>query len=146
MKLCVLLLGVDLKLLCFFFVYNKGCFYEVYCCELMVKENDLVFVVKMEDEYIFVREMFFGFMIGDLVCVMVLYVDFFVVDLIFVNQNGLCVKVNYEFVNNLEQKLRMGDFVEVVIIVEKFCGKIVLEFQWEQFKCLYFDGGSLIDD
>lgn len=145
-KLRVSPLGADLKPPCPFPVHNKGCPYEAHCCEPTVKENDPVFVVKMEDEHIFVREMPPGSTIGDLVCATASHVDFLAADSTSANQNGLRVKVNHEFVNNLEQKLRMGDFVEVVTTVEKPCGKIALEFQREQLKRLYLDGGSSTDD
>lgn len=101
-KLRVLLLVVDLKLLCFFFVYIKECFYVGFCCELVMRENDLVYVIKMENEYILVWEFFLGFMVGDFVWLKYLDMNFFVVDLRFVNDNGLCVKVNYEFVDIME--------------------------------------------
>jgi GTP pyrophosphokinase len=66
------------------------------------------------------------------------------------------VKVNHQFVDTFQQKLRMGDLVEVTMVVvtsqpspvqttsgeEQRCGKIALEFQREQLKRLYLDGGD----
>lgn len=76
--------------------------------------------------------------------------------------------MNHQFVDNFQQKLRMGDLVELVLEPEeapvmvplsnrqseltqaqiaslspdeKPCGKIALEFQREQLKRLYRDGG-----
>lgn len=63
------------------------------------------------------------------------------------------VKVNHQLVDNLEQKLKMGDFVEVI----KIPGMIItessqvhssteemtaIEFQREQLKRLYLEGGN----
>jgi sulfur carrier protein ThiS len=73
------------------------------------------------------------------------------------------VKVNHQFVNTFQQKLRMGDLVEVTMVVvttvtsqpspvhttiggEQPCGKIALEFQREQLKRLYLDGGDCIGE
>lgn len=57
------------------------------------------------------------------------------------------VKVNHQFVDTL-QKLRMGDLVQVTTVVpeiistEEPCGKICLEFQREQLKRMYLEGGN----
>lgn len=51
-KLRVSPLGADLKPPCPFPVHNKGCPYEAPCCGLMLREDDPVFVIKMENEHV----------------------------------------------------------------------------------------------
>lgn len=107
-----------------------------------------------------VRELSPGSTVADLVPIRKSDMDCLAVNSKFTNQKKLRVKVNHEFVENLEQKLKMGDFVEVIpaaqpVIsvgmtpvrsssIEKPCGKIALEFQREQLKRLY--GGISTDD
>ena len=107
-----------------------------------------------------VRELAPGSTVADLVSVRNSDMDSLAVNSTFGNQKELRVKVNHEFVDNLEQKLKMGDFVEVIPAVqpvisagmspvrsssvEKPCGKIALEFQREQLRRLY--GGISTDD
>ena len=63
------------------------------------------------------------------------------------------VKVNHQLVDNLEQKLKMGDFVEVMKIPGTIISesspvhlsaeeRIAIEFQREQLKRLYLEGGN----
>lgn len=63
------------------------------------------------------------------------------------------VKVNHQLVDNLEQKLKMGDFVEVLNIPGSTITesspvhlsaeeRIAIEFQREQLKRLYLEGGK----
>lgn len=51
-KLRVSPLGADLKPPCPFPVHNKGCPYEASCCGPWLREDDPVFVIKMEDEHV----------------------------------------------------------------------------------------------
>lgn len=159
-KLRVSPLGADLKPPCPFPVHNKGCPYEAPCCGLMLREDDPVFVIKMENEHMLVRELSSGSTVADLVSVRNSDMDPLSVNSKSANHKELRVKVNDEFVDNLEQKLKMGDFVEVITTVQvvisvgmspvrstsvqKPCGKIALEFQREQLKRLY--GGISSDD
>lgn len=107
-----------------------------------------------------VRELSSGSTVADLVSVRNSDMDPLSVNSKSANHKELRVKVNDEFVDNLEQKLKMGDFVEVITTVQvvisvgmspvrstsvqKPCGKIALEFQREQLKRLY--GGISSDD
>lgn len=108
----------------------------------------------------FVRELSPGSTIGDLVSVKKSDMDSLAANSKSADQKEMRVKVNHQFVDDLEQKLKMGDFVEVITAVqpllpvekspvrsssvEKPCGKIALEFQREQLKRLY--GGISTDD
>lgn len=104
-----------------------------------------------------VRELSPGSTVGDLVSVRKSDMDSLAVNLKSDDPKELRVKLNHQFVDDLEQKLKMGDFVEVITAVqpvetspvrsssvEKRCGKIALEFQREQLKRLY--GGISTDD
>jgi sulfur carrier protein ThiS len=69
------------------------------------------------------------------------------------SQQELAVKVNHQFVDNLQQKLRMGDLVEVTKPISPYLpstqlpgGKIALEFQREQIRRRYLDGGGGTDE
>jgi len=105
-----------------------------------------------------VRELSPGSTVGDLVSVRISDMATLAANLKSADQKEVRVKVNHQFVDDLEQKLKMGDFVEVTTAVqpvletspvrsssvEKRCGKIALEFQREQLKRLY--GGISTDD
>jgi (p)ppGpp synthase/HD superfamily hydrolase len=157
-KLRVSSLGADLRPPCPFPVHNEGCPYDASCCGLMLREDDPVFVIKMENEHMLVRELSPGSTVGDLVSVRSSDMDSLTANLKSAEQNEVRVKVNHQFVDDLEQKLNMGDYVEVTTAVqrvletsvvrssavEKPCGKIALEFQREQLKRLY--GGISCDD
>lgn len=152
-KLRVSPLGEDLKPPCPFPVHNKDCPYASTCCGPLFREDDPVFVIKMENERIVVLEMPPGSTVGDLVSMRKSDMDSFAVNSNYGHQKELRVQVNHQFVENLEQKLKMGDFVEVLSTVqavvpgetplgrsssvEKPCGKIALEFQREQLRRLY---------
>jgi hypothetical protein len=51
-KLRVSPLGADLKPPCPFPVHNKGCPYKASCCGPVLREDDPVFVIKMENEHV----------------------------------------------------------------------------------------------
>ncbi|XP_024378514.1 probable GTP diphosphokinase RSH2, chloroplastic [Physcomitrium patens] len=127
-KLRVSPLAADLKPPCPFPVHNKECPYAGSCCEPVMRENDPVYVIKMENEHILVRELPPGSTVGDLVRSKHSDMNSLVVDSRSANDNGLRVKVNHEFVDTMEPKLKMGDFVEVMSTVKKPCGKVALEF------------------
>lgn len=108
-----------------------------------------------------VRELSPGSTVGDLVSARSFDLDSLAVNLTPADQKEVRVIVNHQFVDDMEQKLKMGDFVEVVTAAqpvllvetspvrssssaEKPCGKIALEFQREQLKRLY--GGTTTDD
>uniref|UniRef100_A0A7I4EBA8 RelA/SpoT domain-containing protein n=1 Tax=Physcomitrium patens TaxID=3218 RepID=A0A7I4EBA8_PHYPA len=132
-KLRVSPLAADLKPPCPFPVHNKECPYAGSCCEPVMRENDPVYVIKMENEHILVRELPPGSTVGDLVRSKHSDMNSLVVDSRSANDNGLRVKVNHEFVDTMEPKLKMGDFVEVMSTRE-------------QLKRLYLDGGSSNED
>lgn len=70
-----------------------------------------------------------------------------------ISQQGPKVKVNHQFVDNLEQKLRMGDLMEVMkpfsldsLSIKTPSGKIMIECQREQIRRLYLEGMGTIDE
>lgn len=150
-KLRVSPLGADLKPPCPLFAHNEGCPYDASCCGPLMREDDPVFVIKVNDEHMLVRELPPGSTVGDLVHTRSSDKDSVAAN---ADQKELRVKVNHQFVDDMELKLRMGDFIEVLTVSqpvsspkeespvssEKPCGRIALEFQREQLKRLY--GGT----
>jgi GTP pyrophosphokinase len=91
--------------------------------------------------------------VRDLVSTKMLDVDSLLVNASSSSWEEPTVKVNHQLVDNLEQKLKMGDFVEVLkipgsIITESSPvylsaeERIAIEFQREQLKRLYLEGGN----
>lgn len=105
-----------------------------------------------------VQELPSGSTVGDLVPPSKSHMDSVAANVDLTSKKASRIRVNHQFVDTLEHRLRMGDLVEVIKVLpaivaenscsssqEKSCGKIALEFQREQLKRLYLDGGSTDD-
>ncbi|CAK9253784.1 unnamed protein product [Sphagnum jensenii] len=143
----------DLRPPCPFPVHNSNCPYIDLSSGPPMNKNDPLFIIKVEDENMIVQELAPGSTVGDIITPRKSDSDSLVAFNSRTSRQGLRVKVNHQFVDNLQQKLRMGDLVEVTKPNSSYLpstqlpgGKIALEFQREQIRRRYLDGGGGTDE
>ncbi|CAK9223095.1 unnamed protein product [Sphagnum troendelagicum] len=143
----------DLRPPCPFPVHNSNCPYIDLSSGPPMNKNDPLFIIKVEDENMIVQELAPGSTVGDVITPRKSDSDSLVAFKSRTSRQGLRVKVNHQFVDDLQQTLRMGDLVEVTKPNSSYLpstqlpgGKIALEFQREQIRRRYLDGGGGTDE
>ena len=122
------------------------------CAELKASIRGLITLHQIVLQMV-VQELPANSTVRDLVSRKMLDVDSLLVNASSSSWEEPTVKVNHQLVDNLEQKLKMGDFVEVLNIPGSTITesspvhlsaeeRIAIEFQREQLKRLYLEGGK----
>lgn len=168
-KLRVSPLRADLKPPCPFPFHQEDCPNADSCSLPPYNEDDPLFVIMLKNNNMTVQELAPGSTAADLLIESSSDRDSVAASRRRTSRKLRKPKVNHRFVDNFQQRLRMGDIVEltsepeeVPVMVplsnrkseltqaqicsllpeDKPCGKIALEFQREQLKRLYRDGAS----
>ncbi|CAM6084297.1 unnamed protein product [Calypogeia fissa] len=170
-KLRVSPLEAHLRPPCPFPFHKDSCPYADFSSLPPQSDDDPLFVIMLKDENMIVQELAPGSTAADLLPKVSSDRDSISISGKFTSQKLIRPKVNHQFVENFQQKLRMGDLVELTLEPEavplmvplsnrkselteaqiaslspsESCGKIALEFQREQLKRLYWDHGSTRD-
>ncbi|KAL3692290.1 hypothetical protein R1sor_005941 [Riccia sorocarpa] len=160
-KLRVSSVRADLRPPCPFPVHSYDCPHALGCSLPPPSDNDPLFVIVVEDDDMTVQELPPGSTAGDLLVGIATDRDSLSVACHLRNTKWCTPKVNHQLVENYQQKLRMGDLVELSRQREltplmlpskelevaahgqsaaaKLYEEIALEFQREQLKRLYRD-------
>ncbi|KAL2621753.1 hypothetical protein R1flu_001958 [Riccia fluitans] len=159
-KLRVSSMRADLRPPCPFPVHSDDCPYALGCSLPPASDSDPLFVILVEDDDMTVQELPSGSTAADLLVDIASDRDSLSVASHLRTMKWCRPKVNHQFVENYQQKLRMGDLVELSRQREltplmvppkelevthgqsaaaKLYEEIALEFQREQLKRLYLD-------
>ncbi|KAH8962283.1 hypothetical protein BDL97_05G092600 [Sphagnum fallax] len=156
-------LRADLRPPCPFPTHTSDCPYASVCYGPQLSVIEPLLIIKVENENMVVQELPPGSTVADLVSTRRSDMDSLAVSSRRLSRREPRVKVNHQFINTFQQKLRMGDLVEITMVVvcgdtsqpspicstsakDQPCGKIALEFQREHLKRMYLDGGDCSEE